>query len=631
MSDDAPTQRPTRGFRANADRPATPEPNSGTYGGRPTAPRPPDTGTSDGTDGGVGEGSAGQSGVSWQFSIGDVIADRYRIEKPLGRGGMAEVYAVFDQVKGEVRALKVMSSRLSLSEKARERFVTESQADRLRHPHIVRTIDLGEWKQKSILYITLELVDGNSLRSLIRSYRDRGQTIPWKKAFSICYQVCQALDFAHRHGVVHRDVKPDNVIVRDDNEEPHAWLMDFGIARLAFDAAPSLHTAGGMGTPIYVAPEQRTNAATVTAQADVYSVGVMLYEVLTGRLPEGVFEDASSMVPGLPAEIDDLIRQAMAGTPERRTVSAAILGAHIGRLLKDSGQTLPRTASSAAAGLSMNLGDLVFELQPRKAPQVHLAGISGIPEQILILEGKLEQLCETLKLITAGTHPLVVEQHGRLAQLCSQVEESEQGLRTVRPAVLTNSMESTLRQMIREGQTKPTDFLKAFPSLKSSEVLTYVDELISVEQSQQRLRELQQKFTDRLSSEISRLESEQRTVHRQLTAERQKDLRERISEFFRSYRKEHPQGTVFPYSAWGRFHENVLDKRRYGVSSLEMTEIAEAVFAGEQIEPIVGAFVIAKTDLQSDMFRPNRFLIAFSVFLLVSAIALALSEFIRMN
>ncbi len=88
--DDAPTQRPTRGLPADADRPAPKGWDSGTSGGRPTAPRPPNTGTSDRTDGGVGERSAGQSGVSWQFSTGDVIADRYRVEKPLGRGGMAK-------------------------------------------------------------------------------------------------------------------------------------------------------------------------------------------------------------------------------------------------------------------------------------------------------------------------------------------------------------------------------------------------------------------------------------------------------------------------------------------------------------------------------------------------------------
>ena len=351
MTNEMPSQPPTRGPFRSSDPQPSPVPPAGTAGGRPTGPALPNSATSETSDGMFANSPNSPDGVGhqrWQFAIGDVIAERYRVDKVLGQGGMAEVYAVFDQLKKEARALKIMSTRLRDLGNARDRFISESQADLLRHPHIVRTIDLGEWKQKQLLYITMELLDGISLRAMLNESGSRNQTIPWKTALLICYQVCQALDFAHQQGkdgVVHRDIKPDNVLVRVRGNDVHAWVTDFGIARLQFDAAPSLHTVGGMGTPKYVAPEQSSNAAEVTGQADVYSVGVMLYELLTGRLPEGVFENASSLVSGLPGEIDEVIRQAMAGNPERRTVSAAILGAQIGRLLKESGQSLPRPAA----------------------------------------------------------------------------------------------------------------------------------------------------------------------------------------------------------------------------------------------------------------------------------------------
>ena len=208
-------------------------------------------------------------------SLRQAMGNRYRIIKRLGAGGMADVYAAEHEQLGRPLAVKVMHAHLARDNEMRERVRREAEAaSRLVHPLICTPIDYGEVGE--VVYLVLPYLGGGCLADDLSKTR----TIEANRAVRICAQVATALDYAHRQGVVHRDVKPDNVLFDDDG---NAILTDFGIA------TARLHgrlTAGGraMGTPHYMAPEQAMGK-TLDGRADIYAVGVMLYECLVGFPP----------------------------------------------------------------------------------------------------------------------------------------------------------------------------------------------------------------------------------------------------------------------------------------------------------------------------------------------------------
>lgn len=210
-----------------------------------------------------------------KLTRGTLFADRYEIIEELGRGGMGTVYRAEDIKAKEEIALKLIKSEIAAQKKTIERFRNElTTARKIRHKNICGMYDLGE--DRGTYYITMEYVPGEDLRSFIR--RSRRLSIP--TAISIAKQTCEGLSEAHSQGVVHRDLKPSNIMVdRDGN----ARIMDFGIARTM--KAPGM-TGEGMviGTPEYMAPEQ-AEAKGVDQRSDIYSLGVILYEMVTGQLP----------------------------------------------------------------------------------------------------------------------------------------------------------------------------------------------------------------------------------------------------------------------------------------------------------------------------------------------------------
>jgi serine/threonine-protein kinase len=203
-----------------------------------------------------------------------IIDSRYRVLGRLGSGGMSEVYCAEDQQLGRKVALKVLAPRFAEDHEFVERFRREaSSAAALQHPNIVGIYDRGEWD--GTYYIAMEFLDGRSLKDLVR---ERGP-LPPGFAADIVVQVLKALRFAHRRGVVHRDIKPHNVIL---DEEGRAKVTDFGIARAG--ASDITETGSIMGTAQYLSPEQ-AQGQRVDARSDLYAVGVLLYELLTGRPP----------------------------------------------------------------------------------------------------------------------------------------------------------------------------------------------------------------------------------------------------------------------------------------------------------------------------------------------------------
>jgi serine/threonine-protein kinase len=262
-----------------------------------------------------------------------VLGERYQIGGVLGRGGMAEVHLGRDLRLGREVAVKVLRSDLARDPSFQVRFRREAQASAsLNHPAIVAVYDTGEDRSTSgaTPYIVMEYVEGETLRDVIRR---EGQLSP-ERAMTVSADVCGALDFSHRNGIVHRDVKPGNVMI---TPEGSVKVMDFGIARAVSDSAATMtSTAAVIGTAQYLSPEQARGEG-VDARSDVYSVGCMLYELITGAPPftgdspvavayQHVREDPrlpSSINPRVPQELDAIVLKAMSKNPANRYQSAA--------------------------------------------------------------------------------------------------------------------------------------------------------------------------------------------------------------------------------------------------------------------------------------------------------------------
>jgi len=254
-----------------------------------------------------------------------IIDGRYRVVSRLGSGGMADVYLAEDQLLGRQLAVKVLHHHFAEDQEFVERFRREaSSAARLSHPNIVGIFDRGEWD--GTYYIAMEYVPGRSLKALVR---EQGPLDP-VVAIDIVTQILQAARFAHARGVIHRDLKPHNVIL---DEEGRARVTDFGIAQAG--ASDMTLTGSIMGTAQYLSPEQAQGHA-VTAASDLYAVGVILYELLTGVVPfDGdtavaiAFKQVSAQPPppsavnpATPAALEEVVLRALAKDPVARYASA---------------------------------------------------------------------------------------------------------------------------------------------------------------------------------------------------------------------------------------------------------------------------------------------------------------------
>ncbi len=268
-----------------------------------------------------------------ELTRGTIFADRYEIIEELGKGGMGKVYRVEDSKLKQEVALKLIKPEISSDKKIIERFRNELKTARMiRHKNVCGVYDLGE--EKGTHYITMEYVSGEDLKSFIR----RADLLSAGKAIFIGKQVCEGLAEAHRLGVIHRDLKPQNIMI---DEEGNARIMDFGIARSA--KGKGITGAGVMiGTPEYMSPEQ-AEVKEVDQRSDIYSLGVILYEMVTGRVPFegetalGIAMKHKSEVPQEPKEInaqipDDLshmIMKCMEKAREKRYQSAGEVRAEL--------------------------------------------------------------------------------------------------------------------------------------------------------------------------------------------------------------------------------------------------------------------------------------------------------------
>ncbi len=257
----------------------------------------------------------------------------YRIEELVGRGGMGVVYRAYDLRLKRTVALKLVTPELALDERFKERFARETELTMaLEHPNVIPIHDAGDVDGR--LYLAMRLVEGTDLRALLA----REGALEPARALAICGQVANALDAAHRKGLVHRDVKPSNVLL-DSNE--HVYLADFGLTRRLEEQGLQAGEGRSVGTPAYLAPEQ-IEGKPVDGRADVYSLGCLLFECLTGSVPyrrtsrlaaawahlEEEPPSASELGSNLPQPLDAVIRKALAKDPDDRyPTCAALIGA----------------------------------------------------------------------------------------------------------------------------------------------------------------------------------------------------------------------------------------------------------------------------------------------------------------
>src|ERR1700757_2432655 len=320
--------------------------------------------------------------------VGDEFAG-YRVRSVLGRGGMSVVYQAENLRLSSLIALKVLAPELAADDVFRARFLEESRiAASLNHPNVIPIYDMGS--QDELLYIAMRYVSGTDLRQMIKK---RGRLQP-ETALFLLGQAARALDAAHRKGLVHRDVKPGNLLIErgDDEGDPdHVYLADFGITKHAMSRSGLTSTGQFLGTIDYVAPEQ-IRGTSVLGLADQYSLGCVLYECLTGRVPFEKDLDAAIiwahveetparptvLRPELPREIDEVFGRVLAKRPDERYGSCREF---IDAARMALGIFGPGTESSVASGAG----------PPGRPPGGPPASHGGVPPERFSWSGRASQ------------------------------------------------------------------------------------------------------------------------------------------------------------------------------------------------------------------------------------------------
>ena len=299
------------------------------------------------------------------------------IESVAGRGGMGVVYRARQRLPDRIVALKVISSEYADDPQFRTRFEREATiAAQIEHPNVIPVHAVGE--ADGTLFIAMRFVDGVDLRKILAQ---EGRLEPGRAA-AIVDQVAQALDAAHARGLVHRDVKPANILVSSSGGREHVYLSDFGLARHVVGSHGLTGTGAFIGTIDYVAPEQ-ARGDRVDARADIYSLGCVLFQALTGTVPFPADNDLAKLFahgsqpppsaleryPSLPVEFDAVLKRAMAKEPDDRQASAGDLGRAAIAAASGTSPTAPeRTVATGAAAPAQ------ARLEPAAAPRRSRAG-----------------------------------------------------------------------------------------------------------------------------------------------------------------------------------------------------------------------------------------------------------------
>jgi serine/threonine protein kinase len=295
--------------------------------------------------------------------VGRTIDHKYFLESRLGVGGMGAVYRAKRLHIGDIVAIKILNSEQTADPRAVERFHREAKVGaRLRHPNAVTVYDFGISEDK-LVYFVMELVEGDNLRSIIMKTGQMSQT----EATDILVQVCSALDEAHRKGVVHRDLKPENILVQPTSTGRRVKVLDFGIASLRSLTVDKLtHTGSIVGTPHYMSPEQCMGEE-VDGRSDIYSLGIILYEMLTGTVPfdsttptaiaiqqvNKVPPSLRELNPSVSPQVEAVVMHALMKWPKERPQTASAFAQELLAAVNDDQPTLLQEGSDIGQAAGM--------------------------------------------------------------------------------------------------------------------------------------------------------------------------------------------------------------------------------------------------------------------------------------
>ena len=326
--------------------------------------------------------------------LGETLAGKYLVEKLIKRDDMGAVYRGKYLLKDQTVAIKVLRPSLAVDDEVVARFSRDAKAaSRLSHPHAVGVTDFGE-SENGVVFLVMEYVDGRTLNEIIRGEGP----LPLNRVVEIIRQVTGALDAAHGQGVVHRDLKSDNIMVSQTKDGDWAKVLDFGIARIQQPAsvkevdpnAPNLV----VGTPQYMSPEQCSQTHPLDARSDVYSLGIIVYEMLAGRVPftgESAtiimmkqVQDAPPAIlatrPDLPPAVDKVIARALAKNPADRFQTGGELCAALATAASEAVGTAPRAAETIAGAPVRPATEEIDEetvVRPRNQAPVRTPGGPG--------------------------------------------------------------------------------------------------------------------------------------------------------------------------------------------------------------------------------------------------------------
>ena len=288
---------------------------------------------------------------------GEILAGKYRVERVLGAGAMGTVYAATHVVLGQRVAIKRMHAERLDRPNARARFLREARAAAsLRSQHVARVIDVGVFEDGAP-FIVMEHLDGEDLAALL----DRRGALPFAEAVEYVLQAAEAVAEAHAAGIVHRDLKPANLfLIRDPAGAPCVKVLDFGISKILGDELALTHNAVAVGSPLYMSPEQMVSSKDVDSRTDLWSLGVVLYELVTAALPfdeerlEALYgrilqtppPPISARVATVPAGLEAVILQCLQKDRRRRFANAAELAAALAPFLPERGAALAARVAS---------------------------------------------------------------------------------------------------------------------------------------------------------------------------------------------------------------------------------------------------------------------------------------------
>ncbi|MDZ4857818.1 MAG: serine/threonine-protein kinase [Candidatus Hydrogenedentes bacterium] len=350
------------------------------------------------------------------FRKGQLVANRYTIIDIVGKGGMGCIYLVNDNTLKEQVALKTLLPQYLRDKMVVDRFFNEARiARQLSHPNIVRVHDIGIADQ--VLYISMEYMHGKSLRNLLDELLP-GERLPVKDTLKIMIDLCTALEYAHQF-TVHRDLKPENVMILPDGT---LKLMDFGISKL-MTTGKLTATAVVMGTPHYMPPEQFRDSSAVDARADIYSIGVMLYEILTGNLPTGVPKPASQIMRDIPPALDPIVAKCVEPNPGDRYASATELKQALTGVVEIlRGGTLEAKKHAASTSpLQGNARLAISGLLVAAVVALTAVGLAG-------LEGRRKSVISAASVVSNGTPNAVEQTRAAFNAILQLITEAEQRL-----------------------------------------------------------------------------------------------------------------------------------------------------------------------------------------------------------